>query len=72
LFVLGRERMSDFNGTIETTIRVSIKLLEFDDNEQYIKFRMDDKTYRLVKTMLDTGAPVYFGMKKENVKQEVN
>ena len=40
-------------------------LTEYDDDEHFFKLRFDERTYDLIRTMLDSGAPIWFGIQKQ-------
>jgi hypothetical protein len=60
----------NYIGTIETSIRVKAKIVHFEDTEHYVKLSFDERTYLLFKEMLETGAPVYFGLQKTHSSPE--
>ena len=54
-----------FNSILKTEVTMNINLTEYDDDEHFFKLRFDERAYNLIRTMLDTGAPVWFGIQKE-------
>jgi hypothetical protein len=51
-------------GILKTEIKMAAKDVCEDDGKYTFTLRFDEAGYNLVRSMLDTGAPVWFGLQK--------
>lgn len=57
--------MDTFSSILKTEIKMRTNLTEYDDDEHFFKLQFDEKTYDLIRTMLDSGTPIWFGIQKQ-------